>query len=123
VPAILIKIERFWRPDLPPVQLYERTRRYWKCNPERRRPVPGHALAVARGIVREVYRVEGWEVYLGWPEDRDPTRSDADEVWPEGEVRRGFRGAPDPSLATLRGASVRGKLPPGAQNPITYVNC
>ncbi len=48
VPAILIKIEREWLPSLTADKLYERTRRYWVCNPERRRPPPTHALAVAR---------------------------------------------------------------------------
>lgn len=39
VPAILIKIERQWDPSLTAEQLYERTRRYWVCRPERH-PVP-----------------------------------------------------------------------------------
>jgi uncharacterized protein len=123
-PAIIIKIERQWTPALTPGQLYERTRRYWKANPARHRPRPTHALSVARGIVREVYRIEGWEEYRSWPADRDLSRIlDAEEDWSEGHLRRGFRGEPDPALADLLGCSVRHITLVGTQNPIRYVNC
>lgn len=123
VPAIIIKIEQEWLPSLTPEMLYERTRRYWKCSPERRRPRPSHALAVARGIIREVYRIEGWETYTTWPDDSDPSRLIAAEPWPENYMRRGFFGQREPELASLIGCSVRHLTTTGSQNPIAYVNC
>lgn len=127
VPAILIRVQREWRPDLTPAALYERTRRYWKANPEARRPTPTHALAVANGLVREVYRIERWEEYRSWPEDRDLTREDgAAEVWTEdqNDLRSGFVGWPCPEQGPLlKGCTVGHLLPQGAQNPIAYVDC
>jgi hypothetical protein len=67
VPSILIKIERQWRPSSTAAQLYERTRRYWKCNPERRAVPPRYALArqhqhldeaVVRGAALDLLRGE-----------------------------------------------------------------
>ncbi|MGE0425427.1 MAG: hypothetical protein AB7O88_24415, partial [Reyranellaceae bacterium] len=124
VPAILIKIERQWDPGLTPEQLYERTRRYWVCFPERRSPPPTHAISVARGLIREVYKIAGWEEYRGWPKDRDLTRFGAnDRDWKRGQVRRGFVGEVDGGMAHLRGRSVRHLTSVGAQNPISYINC
>ncbi len=60
-PAILIKIERQWHPRLTPEQLYERTRRYWTCQPEKKRVPPRIAICVARGVVREVYDIHRWD--------------------------------------------------------------
>lgn len=62
-PAILIKIEKEWSNQLTPDALYERTRRYWVCSPHNRNPQPQYALAVARGLVREVYRIDHWIDY------------------------------------------------------------
>jgi hypothetical protein len=124
MPAIIIKIAREWRPSLTNDQLYERTRRYWKCDPEGRRPKPTHALAVANGIVRAVYLIERWETYTDWPADRDLTRVGADDkAWPAGQVRRGFTGKLDATYAGLIGTSIGHLQQAKAQNPITYVNC
>ena len=124
MPAILIKVEQEWRPDLTPEQLYERTRRYWSCAPEGRSPPPTHALAIARGLIREVYRIARWDSYSEWPADRDMTRlSDQNEPWPAGRPRRGFVGNADPAYGHLKRCSVRHLVQAGSQNPISYVNC
>src|SRR5262249_9042158 len=62
-PAILINIAQEYRPDLSSDAVYERTRRYWVCSPERRFPRPQLAFAIADGIIREVYRIQSWECY------------------------------------------------------------
>jgi hypothetical protein len=122
--AILIKVEQEWRPDLTPEQLYERTRRYWSCVPEGRSPPPTHAIAVARGLIREVYRIERWESYNDWLVDRDTTRlGDPHEPWPAGRPRRGFVGSADAAYSHLKRCSVRHLVQAGSQNPIAYVNC
>jgi uncharacterized protein len=128
VPAILIKIEREWRHELTPEQLYERTRRYWKCNPERKKKPPQYAFSVARGLIREVFDINAWETYLDMslevidPSRLQQSRSEADR---KGQSRRGFIGCPtkDGALrAALLGRSVR-HIPFGSGNPIAYVNC
>lgn len=122
VHAILIKIEQQWHPGLLPDELYERTRRYWRCNPAQRQPPPQVALSVARGIIREVFDIESWEVYPDMDAvEVDPTRL---PVKAEGKskVRRGFVGrvTHDLSLRTsLVGTSVR-HIPFGSGNPIAY---
>ncbi len=123
VPAILIKIEKEWRPDLSPEQLYERTRQYWVCNPATRRPPPTHAVSVARGLVREGYRIERWEEHRELPRDRAADRFEEAKPWKPGQIRRAFIGQVCPELAALKRRSVRHLAPAGAQNPISYVNC
>lgn len=124
MPAIIIKIEQEWRPTLTADQLYERTRRYWVCAPERHSPVPTHAIAVARGLIREVYRIDLWEEYRSWPEDRDPMRSqDPNDAWRPGQLRRGFIGQVSEQHSHLKRCSVRHLIQTGSQNPIAYVNC
>lgn len=124
MPAILIKIEQEWRPGLTPAELYERTRRYWVCSPERRSPPPTHAIAAARGLIREVYRIDRWEEYRSWPADRDPSRhQDPGEAWIPGQLRRGFVGEVAQDHSHLKRCTVRHLTQTGSQNPIAYVNC
>lgn len=128
VPAILIKIQRQWHDQLTPAQLYERTRRYWNCSPERKPVPPRYALSVAHGIIREVYEIERWEDYNMDGVELDPTR--LAQVSPERgkgtmAVRKGFVGTAtrDEALRqALIGKSVR-HVPFGSGNPIAYVNC
>lgn len=120
LPAILVKIPQEWHDGLTAEQLYERTRRYWKCNPEARPVPPQIALAVADGVVREVFTIDHWELYDMRVEVPDPTRrSQARGV---SEFRRGFVGevARAPELQALKGKSVR-HLPFGSASPIAYV--
>jgi hypothetical protein len=123
-PAILIKIEKEWSNQLTPDALYERTRRYWVCSPHNRKPPPQYALAVARGLVREVYRIDRWIEYRGWPEDRDYSRNaDPNAQWPAGQLLRGFVGGVAHELAGLKLKSIEDRMKKGAQNPITYLHC
>jgi hypothetical protein len=123
-PCIIIKVEKEWSNQLTPDALYERTRRYWVCSPHNRTPQPQYALAVARGLVREVYRIDHWLEYRGWPEDRDHSRnSDPNEEWPASYLRRGFVGSVAHDLAELKLKSIEHLTKTGSQNPITYLNC
>lgn len=123
MPAILIKIEQEWSPKLSAEQLYERTRRYWYSNPEARVPSPTHAIAVARGLIREVYAIDRWEEYCNWPTDLDLSRIVPYEQWTPNQVRRGFVGHVANEYAHLKRTSVRHLMRTGSQNPIAYVNC
>lgn len=57
--VVLINIGREWREGLTADQLYERTRRYWHCDPANHDAE--YAASVAKGIVREVYRIDRWD--------------------------------------------------------------
>jgi hypothetical protein len=128
VPAILIKIQRQWHDQLTPDQLYERTRRYWNCNPERNPIPPRYALSIAHGLIREVYEIERWEDYKMDEVSLDPTRltqSSPERAKGTSALRKGFVGrvTGDEALReALIGKSVR-HVPFGSGNPIAYVNC
>ncbi len=70
--VVLINIGREWREGLTPDQLYERARRYWHCNPSNHDAE--YAVSVARGVVREIYRIEGWDPVDLRTEKIDPSR-------------------------------------------------
>jgi hypothetical protein len=126
VPAILIKIERQWRPGMTETQLYDATRRWWSCSPEKQPVPPRYAISIAQGLIREVYEIEGWEDRP--PETTaEPVSSDdgSDQAaGPRVRVRKGFIGRPAPEhlrrSLTLR--SIR-HIQFGRGNPITYANC
>lgn len=119
MPCILLKIGPTWERGLTAAQLYARTRMYWRANPERRQTPPTHAISVAGGLIREVYRIDGWTYE---PEiTPDPDRLPG---WDEGEVAHGrvaFTGNVDPTYAHLIGTSVHGRF--RSQNPVAYANC
>jgi hypothetical protein len=57
--AILLTINRFYRSDMSPEELYEVTRGIWKVSEINRNKVE-FALALYQGIVLEVYRIKQW---------------------------------------------------------------
>jgi hypothetical protein len=121
-PAMLINIAQEYRPDLTPEQLYERTRRYWVCSPEKRTRKPRLALSVAGGVIHEVYRIDSWESYpVGETIHPDADRVKNQPFVPQ-KTRAGFFGAISPAHARYRGVSVAHLQRPGAQNPIMYLN-
>lgn len=124
VPAILIKIERQWLPTLTPEQLYERTRRYWTCQPEKKAVPPRIAICVARGLIREVYDIHGWEEYPDIQRaDRDHTR--IPQRTGKTLSRRGFLGkvTRDSALRAALIAKSAREVAFGSGSPYAYVNC
>ena len=59
VPAVLVNLRRQYSRGLSEQQLYERTRGFWTFNPERH-PSVIYGMAVAFGIIREVYVISSW---------------------------------------------------------------
>jgi uncharacterized protein len=57
--AILLTINRFYRSDMSPEELYEVTRGIWKVGETNRNKVE-FAMALYQGIVLEVYRIKQW---------------------------------------------------------------
>lgn len=56
--AILITINKLFRSDMTPLELYETTRGIWVVGA--RKDKAEYAMSVVRGVVREVYRIEQW---------------------------------------------------------------
>lgn len=110
--AILITINRLYRSDMTPRELFEATRGIWKVGKQREKV--DYAMAVYQGVVREVYAVRSWHPagtlkYL--------TRADIDARRDSGRWEFDGEVAPDEVRARYVGFSV-GK---GGQNPIRYV--
>jgi len=57
--AILITINKLYRSDMSPEELYETTRGIWRVGEPNRNKVE-FAMALYRGIVLEVYRIKQW---------------------------------------------------------------
>lgn len=116
--VVLIRVAREWRPGISQDALYDATRRWWRIDKRRRTlghpRAPQWALAVAHGVVRAVYRIDGWE----------PAPDEVTAANPTALGRWGFVGVRDPDLeARYLMSDVTAYLPAAAQNPIRYLNC
>lgn len=117
VPALLIRINRLYRHNMTPLELYEATRGVWKlgarCTKAR------YAFAVFEGVVREVYEIESWHPAASTPY----VTRDAVKLTTNG--RREFVGRVADAAVRDRyfGRSVADYFDRGQQNPVVYVNC
>jgi hypothetical protein len=59
-PAITVKINRTYREGMSAGELYEITRGLWKID-KRKRDRIAYVLAVANGVVKEVYKAVLWQ--------------------------------------------------------------
>jgi hypothetical protein len=115
-PALLIRIPRLFNERMSERALYEATRGDWKIS--NRRDAVRFALAVAGGVVQEVYAVGQWQ----------PAGSTQYSTRPKGDVhiagRWEFTGVVAPASVRDKyfGNSVAHYFSRGASNPITYVN-
>jgi len=110
--VILIRSRRF-RKVMGKDALYEATRMWWKVGS--RRLKADYAMAVRGGVVRAVYKIDGWV---------KPTEEDIAKV-PNRLGRHGFVGHVDPEMEErYLFADVASLVPQqGGRNPIRYVNC
>lgn len=113
-PAILIRINELYRPNMTPSELYDATRASWKLGPKRERA--RYAFAVFEGIVREVYEVKSW-LRAG------STFNSAHERDRAPRDRWEFVGrlAPENMRRRYINKDVGGYFKQGAQNPVSYV--
>ncbi len=111
MPAVLLRISQEWYPGIDEDQLYDVTHGWWVMGPKRERAE--YALAVAGGRVRGAFRILCWRSRAAQGPDGAPN----------GKLRWGFDGEPTDELAHLIGLDVRPLFPPGAANPVRYVNC
>lgn len=115
-PSILIRIPRLYREDMSDAELYDATRGTWRVG--RRAEQAELALAIADGVVREVYAIERWHpaattVYRA----RDP-----EKLKTEGRWEFTGRVALEAIRSKYRGRCVAHYFRQGQANPVQYVN-
>jgi len=113
--AILITINKLYRSDMTPQELYEATRGIWVIGPRRDRAE--YAMAIYQGIVREVYRIDKWypagTLEYQTRDSWDVSGGSVPERWEfEGKV----------AADEIRNEYVGVSVGRGGQNPIRYVN-
>ena len=102
--ALLLRLNKSWYEGIPADELYEITRAWWVMSAVNAQRVV-RVLAVARGIVREVYEPIEW---LSSPV--------------EGlENRIGFNGVVAADGDTYVGRDVAHLFRPGSANPVRYL--
>lgn len=115
-PAILIRINDLYRPDMTPAELYDATRSAWVVGD--RRDEAKFAFAVFEGVIREVYEITDWlEGGSTFVHQRDGRRHAWEERWE-------FVGtiADDSVRKRYVNTYVGDLFQQGAQNPIKYLN-
>lgn len=125
-PAILIRINKVFRFDMPPMELYDYTRGHWILNKERADKAK-YAFSIYDGIIQEIYEIKRWfkagETYSVREELERPDKHRNPEKL--GENRYEFVG----NLATskirkkYRLKSVEHLFKKGNANPIMYIKC
>ena len=117
IPALLIRINRLYRHNMTPQELYDATRGVWKLGA--RCAKAQYAFAVFEGLVREVYTIDSWHPAATTPY----TTRDASQLKTEGR-REFLGGVADTAVRDAYvGRSVARQFPKGLQNPVVYVNC
>ena len=101
-PLLLININKLFRRDMNSEQLYEATRASWKLGKNREKAQ--YAVATYRGLTREVYKIHRWySVGNRWAFEGVAANSDIQQKY--------------------RHKSIAHLFPPGAANPVRYINC
>lgn len=109
--ALLFTINKLYRSDMTPEELYEATRGIWRVG--RRRENAEYAMAVYQGIVREVYRIHKWYPASTKYRTRDITEKNLRGRWEfEGEV----------ADEDIRREYIPFSVGKGGQNPVRYEN-
>lgn len=103
LPAMLFNINKRFSREMTSKQIYQATQYKWRVGKKRNNAK--YAIAVYRGITREVYTIKDWF-------------QDGDNLW-------SFNGclADEDIRRKLQHKSVSNLFSPGARNPVRYVNC
>jgi hypothetical protein len=115
---MLVRVARQFRVGMDEEALYVATRQWWRIGADRMKlgssRSPEWAMAVYKGVVRAVYRIERWR----------PPSAKQIAAEPQLKGRWAFTGKLDSEMTErYAGSDVSAKLPISAQNPIRYVNC
>ncbi len=110
-PSILIIVNKEYKRDISPDDLYRITRGNWVMG-EKRRKEAKFAFAIYNGVVRQVYKINKWDSI-----DVTDSKGKPKKRWQ-------FSGEVASDLKHCVGGNVERYLGnKGAQNPIRYVNC
>ena len=101
-PSIIITVNRYYDRFITPESLYKITRSAWRVANHRRKKVK-YAIASYKGIVREVYEVNGWNLKV------DENRWEFTGTIAEPEIREKYINK-----------SLDKYIKKGSQNPIKY---
>ena len=115
-PVMLIRIPRLYDSSMSDDELYDATRGHWRLS--ERREQAELAMAVALGVVREVYLIDSWH--------RAGTTPSATSIHGKAPPDRWeFVGhvAPTAIRSKYVNQSVKDYFAQGNQNPIRYLNC
>lgn len=116
-PVILIRINKLYRHDMTPVELYDATRQFWVVGP--RREKAKYAFAVYQGVIREVYEIHSWHpggTFFSTREDHEPGEISDNRYEFIGDI------APASIRRKYKFKSVDHYFTKHSQNPIAYVN-
>jgi hypothetical protein len=116
-PMLLIRINRLYRHNMTPQELYEATRGVWKLS--ERRKHARFAAAVFESVVREVYEIDSWHPAGTTPYETRPK----EQVSPPGRVEFLGRVAESEVRTRYVGGSVAAYFVKGLQSPVVYVSC
>lgn len=122
-PSVLINISQMYQYGMSAIELYDATRKSWVVGT--RRDQVQLAMAIYRGIVREVYEIAAW-LPAGSTMTSLGTVSNVAESMPsmESQPTNRFefvgRVAAEKTRQRYRGKSVRDYFPASSQNPIRY---
>lgn len=114
---MFIRINKRYRNDMSPMELYEATRGYWRLKVENAKEVD-YVLSVYDGMVLEVYEVAEWFPALSTYMDR-PGKPNPEDV--KGRYEFVGRIANDDIRKRYADKSVRDFFSYGEANPIKYV--
>ena len=114
---ILIRINKRYRNDMSPQELYDATRGYWRLNVENAKKAD-YALSVYEGMVLEVYEIAEWLPALSTFMDR-PGKPNPENM--KGRYEFVGRIAEDNIRKQFTDKSVKECFPQGNSNPIKYI--
>jgi uncharacterized protein len=120
-PVVLIKISREWHRGIGADALYERTRRFWVCNPMIHDAK--YAMSVCSGLIRQVYEIHEWYPQTVTEDAIDPTRKGKGKLTLKRRDRWAFNGEVAQDMQEYVGKTVDHLQSQGNQNPIRWVNC
>jgi len=123
-PVLIIRVKKLYRPSMTPTKLYEITRGIWRVAGSRRNCVQ-YAFSVYEGVVKEVYKVNGWYPAMSTPYQ---TRTELDiTLHDQISIAGRWEFIGEVAVPAIRtkyiDRSVAFLFPQGAANPIKYVNC
>lgn len=111
--SILFRINKFYRNDMEPIELYDATRGRWKIGVDREKAK--FAFTVYEGIIKEVYEIQGW-----FP--AGSTFSTRNDEPPRGRWEFVGNIAAQSTRGMYINKSVAHYFEQGGSNPVRYVN-